>query len=115
MRETLSLLPLDTYLSVDKQMDSFKRSLNIKQYIKKSVSKFLPFVIQVGKFLVQGATTELDKEQVHVFGHGTVVVLKSSERISQCNIGMYFGNYVFSYNLRNFCTVSHLHRKTKLL
>ncbi|XP_050293853.1 piggyBac transposable element-derived protein 3-like [Anthonomus grandis grandis] len=88
-RRCLSL-PFESKLCVDEQMVPFKGSLNVKQYVK---NKPKPWGIKnfalcgssgiLYDFIIyQGSTTELDSQQLDVFGSGAAVVLKLSERIS---------------------------------
>lgn len=103
-------LPIETCLSIDEQMVPFKGTLNVKQYVR---GKPNPWGIKIfalcgssgllSDFIIyQGSTTELDAQQLEVFGLGASVILKLSERITEQNVQLFFDNYFSNYNLLQF-------------
>lgn len=100
-------LQLEENLCIDEQIVPFRGNLSIKQYVK---GKPTPWGIKIfvlcGKsgmaydFLIyQGATTELDPDNLKKFGLGASVVLHLVKRIDNEGHKLYFDNYFPSYQL----------------
>lgn len=90
-------------------MVPFKGQLNIKQYVKNKPKKWgIKIFVLAGQsglvydFLIyQGSTTELNPVCAS-FGHGAGIVMQLSERITERNHGLYFDNYISTYQLFQF-------------
>lgn len=100
-------LNLEQILSVDEQIVPFRGKLEIKQYIK---GKPEPWGVKIfmicGKsgliydfIIYQGATTNLDRNDVLKYGASAAYVNELSKRINGSGYYLFFDNYFSNYNL----------------